>query len=289
MRKCALVPLVVCTGGCLLESNQVERQLSAPTVLAIEADPAEAPPGTPVKLRAVVASPEGPVETDAVRWSFCRTPRPLSENGAVSARCATENELPQPGRALEAELVLPADGCVRFGPETAAGLRPTDPDASGGYYQPLRVSVPDARATVQRLRLRCALANAPIATVQEFAARYRDNGAPGQRGIRLAETDALRAVVGSRVELQLALEPDAHEHYVHYDPARGLVEREETLRVRWYVSAGALADESPPGPEHASARWSAPHAPGTAWVWAVLGDDRGGLSVATAEIEVWAP
>jgi len=77
---------------------------------------------------------------------------------------------------------------------------------------------------------------------------------------------------------------------VHYDAARGLVEREETLRVRWYVSAGALVeDESLPGPAHASAHWSAPDQPGTAWVWAVLGDDRGGLSVATAEIEIVAP
>ena len=57
---------------------------------------------------------------------------------------------------------VPADACFLFGPEvSSAELRPRDPDVTGGFYQPMRVSVAGAETTAfGLLRIRCNLGSA---------------------------------------------------------------------------------------------------------------------------------
>jgi hypothetical protein len=273
--------------ACLLDDVDPVRSLRTPTFIAIIAEPPEAAPGEAVHYRALVASPEGPGADLEADWSFCRSPRPLSENGAVSVPCATERELPLAANGLGIDASIPGDGCARFGPEASAGLRPSEPDQSGGYYQPVRVAL-GGLVALHRHRIRCALADAPLAIAQRFQREYQRNRAPGILELQAAGTFDDRLSAGRRVELQLALAPDAAEQYLVYDRREArLVSRMEQLDVRWFASAGEVqTHESVPMAGRAAALWTAPASPNGAWIWVVVRDERGGVSVVERRFEV---
>lgn len=225
------------------------------------------------------------------RWSFCVSPRSLSENAAVAEACARDVEL---GPVLEGELIdasLPRDACARFGPETSAGLRPGDPDLTGGYYQPLRLTFA-GETTLFRHRIRCALANAPLARAQEFEARYRENRHPdmGQLTLRAAggALDVRALPLATSIELEIELAPDARERYARFDARSGrVVSAEETLNAAWYATAGQLAHEQAALPELAGTNlWHSPEQAQTVWLWVVVRDDRGGVATRAFELRV---
>lgn len=279
------IPLLPLLAGCLLDDVRPAGSLQGPTVIAIVAEPAEATPGEQVSYRSVVASPSGPESSSGATWSFCRTPRPLSENAAVSVPCATSQEQPIAAAGEEIEASVPMDACARFGPETSAGLRPIDPDRSGGYYQPVRFAF-DGRVAMFRHRIRCALANAPFEVVRRFQNEYQRNRAPVIHGMHTLDAE-LPLTAGAPATLVLDVSPDAAESYVVYDlSAVELKQRTEALEVRWFASAGQLDSQSSPSDGRATARWTAPERPGRAWIWAVLRDDRGGVSSWTEAFEV---
>lgn len=281
----ALTPCLL-LAGCLLDEVPPLGSVQEPAVIAIVAEPAEAAPGEKVIYRSIVAAPNGPESGSGAAWSFCRTPRPLSENAAVSLACATTQEQPITAAGLEIEATIPMDVCARFGPETSAGLRPTDPDRSGGYYQPIRFEL-DGRVAVFRHRVRCALANAPFEVVRRFQIEYQRNLAPAI--LRMQTPDAAAALsAGEQVTLSVDVADDAAETYVVYDQSTvELKERTERLDIRWFASSGQLRGvEVSPVDGRATARWTVPERAGSAWVWAVLRDDRGGVSTWTEKFEV---
>jgi hypothetical protein len=73
------------------------------------------------------------------------------------------------------------------------------------------------------------------------------------------------------------------ETYVRYDDAARTFEtRVEALSATWFATGGAfevarngVKDAESDRVENA---WTAPDAPGTLWLWAVLRDERGGVS-----------
>jgi hypothetical protein len=285
-RDCIALAPGLLLAGCLLDDVPPMGSVHEPTLIAIVAEPAEAMPGEQVTYRSVVATPHGPQESSEAAWSFCRTPRSLSENTAVSVACATTQEQPIAAGGLEIEANIPMDACARFGPETLAGLRPTDPDGSGGYYQPIRLEL-DGQEAVFRHRVRCALANAPFEVARRFQSEYQPNRAPGILRVQALDTEAA-LTAGERVKLTLDVAPDAAESYLVYDlSAVELKQRTERLDVRWYASAGKLEIERSSAVDgHASARWAVPERAGSAWIWVVLRDDRGGVSSWTEQFEV---
>jgi hypothetical protein len=284
LRAARMLVLSVCLVACVREDVPDEARVNGPRILAVLAEPPEAAPGEPVHLRALFVDGTGPRTAASVRWALCQTPRSLRENTSVSAACAERDERPLSAHELELDALIPRDACARFGSETALGERPLDPDHSGGYYQPLRLSVDDLPTAIVRQRIVCPLANAPIDVTQRFNQRYTPNRAPAIAALRAvhgAEELSFEALPAhSALELQLTFAEDARETYPLYDALHGQLDSaRERLEVRWYVTRGALAHASDaPSGETAENVLSTQATGSKSWLWLIVRDDRGGVS-----------
>jgi hypothetical protein len=297
--------------ACIPNLGQGAAPITAPRVLAIRADPAEARPGTMVTFTALVAisSAETPppvgreasadetvgreaAANETVAWSFCRTPRPLTTDGVVASDCVAP---PDTGVATGTAISLatPSDGCSVFGPDAPARLRPADPDATGGYYQPIVAFLPGAPPAVMLARITCDLPNATAAVAAQFTQSYVPNANPSIASLA-ADVAGVTADLGSihpnaRVHLQVAWPPASAETYAYYDAALdSIVWQREAMSVAWYASAGAIDRESTvraaDDPETTSDDdWTAPAAPGPFRLWVVLRDSRGGVDFRIAD------
>jgi hypothetical protein len=249
-----------------------------PRVLAVISEPAEAKPRTLVTAHALIAGPDGPIATPP-SWAWCAAPKPPTEDNAVSDGCLGEGQLLPLGTGPTSSGTLPADGCLRFGPDIPPGtdFRSRDADASGGYYQPLRLDV-DGLLAFGMVRITCSLARAPLDVAFEYDQRYVANRNPTLLPFTLD-----RAPGGSDVTLRAAWPDDAAESYLYFDPAhQALVDRRESMRVSWFATGGTIdVDASAVGEDdgatEVSTTWHTP-GPGTAWVWIVLRDARGGIA-----------
>jgi hypothetical protein len=182
---------------------------------------------------------------------------------------------------------LPSDGCLRFGPDTPPGdFRPRDPDATGGYYQPVRADI-DALVAFGMSRITCKLPTAPAEIAREYDLRYAANRNPTLDPIALATVPA-----DSDVTLTASWPADAVEHYLYYDPfVQRLVERREAMRVSWFATSGALAVDGSAVAEtdfatSVTPTWHTPPA-GDAWLWFVLRDSRGGIAWQSLQVTLF--
>ncbi|MEZ4470348.1 MAG: hypothetical protein R3F60_06020 [bacterium] len=260
-----MLALLALAAGCAPAFEDDPGRVDAPRVLAVRAEPAERAPGEPVTLTALVAAPAGEA-ADAPRLAWCATPRPIAEGRVAAEPCLDGSAL-----ADGPPTTVPTDACARFGSEPAPAPdrspRPADPDATGGYYQPVQVALADEPAAVGRVRLRCALAAAPAPVAARFAREAPRNENPVLAAAPLAEVDGAWA---------LAATADAPEGYLRYDRARAdLVAATEIHEATWYATAGELTvADAAAGAHHARFR----PADGPATVWLVLRDDRGGVA-----------
>jgi hypothetical protein len=264
--------------------------VTAPRILALRGTPAEAEPGTPVALDALVAAPEGTV-TAPLDWSLCHAARPLATNAAVSAACLALDSVDYLVYAQPAvTATIPADACKRFGPEPpphAPGepeLRPRDPDATGGYYQPYRADLAEA-LTIGLERIRCQLVGASMEAAQAFAERYHANQHPAL--VRLTASADPVAVDGD-LTLTAELDAAAVESYPLFDPStQALTDVTENLRISWFATAGQFEHEGTAVADGLAVNgWHAPSAPTTVHIWAVARDDRGGIGWLEGTVEV---
>jgi hypothetical protein len=266
MRREWLLLLAGCVDGAA-SSAGVGSTVEAPRILTVLSDPAEGAPGDMVRLEAIVAG------AATVSWSMCSTPRAAVDNTAVSPTCARTAEGPSLGDTLALVTRIPADACRSFGSETPAGTMPNAPDATGGYYQPVRVAL-GAELTVARLRIQCQLAAAPIDVVREFNTRYVRNVAPV-----ILESAYLDGTL--RVELT------PPESYLRYDATRGRLETAlEQQTVSWFVSAGEVVPQlSDVHGTVAEAVWTAPSDAEDAQLWIIARDDRGATTALSRTLQ----
>jgi hypothetical protein len=191
--------------GCTPELEHDLARIDEPRVLAIAAEPAEAVPGASVQLRALYVDGDGPIGDAALAWSWCTARRPLAELGPLARECleADADVLAPIGTGLALDATLPLDGCRRFGPEPPPAEmgqpsgRPVDPDATGGYDQPLVVQAPAAspRTTLLGLRITCGPGNATQRQAAELRRRYQANVAPAIAAVEAEiDDDAARVV-----------------------------------------------------------------------------------------------
>jgi hypothetical protein len=268
--------------------------IERPRVLAVKAEPAEARPGDRVALRLLGARPEGGW-SPAAEWAFCSSPKPLTENDVVAEDCLSGAADVFAASATAAQAILPLDACQRFGPDTPPGpmmLRPRDADATGGYFQPVRVRAEGADPVVALVRLFCGLAGASYDVASRFEQQYRPNANPrlvalgaDLGGVPLA-LDALPR--GSAVHLTSSWTSSSAEAFVVFDPTSGvLAARREALSVSWYATAGAFdhdrsgraADDRGTSADDV---WQSPAVGSFAvQAWVVLRDSRGGLDFAS--------
>jgi len=161
-----LLPLLA---ACSPEFDNRASTVDAPRVLGVRATPAEAPPGASVSYRILVVDEQGTVGDPEVDWSYCTKAKPLNELNDVASECFGEGDFVVPfASGADVQGRLPSNACAQFGPDipkTAPGQppgRPTDPDSSGGFYQPVILSVHQGDEAIDALaetRITCGLAN----------------------------------------------------------------------------------------------------------------------------------
>jgi hypothetical protein len=264
--------------------------IDAPRTIVVIAEPPEVAPEETALHRAIVASPDGTL-APAIDWGFCTEPKPPTEDNVVNAACLADAFAPL-GAGPEITAAMPAQACSTFGPDTPPGdYRPRDPDITGGYHQPLRVTLPadlGGGVAFASHRIACGVGNAPATIVIAFRDRYVRNANPSPPAIAVPPTIAR----GATIDLTATWADADAEPYVSYDPIGvRLVDRREAMRVTWYVTGGALAvdasgvAEGEPGASSDNA-WTAPDTAGTVHLWAVLRDSRGGASVSEIDLVV---
>lgn len=285
-----LVALLLVTAGCEDALDQRLDVIDSPRVVAVIAEPAEARPGAHVTYSAVIASPDGPVAT-APHFAYCLAPKPPTEDNAVAVPCTSTattdtKTFSDLGTAPTVMGTLPANGCILFGPDTPpGGFRPRDPDPSGGYYQPVRVDAMEQIA-FGLSRITCKLPTAPTDVAHDYDLHYIANQNPTLAPIALADAPA-----NSDVSLLASWPAEAVESYLYYDAlSQKLVTRREAMRVSWFTTAGTIeVDATAVGETDtattASTTWHTA-GPGTAWLWFVLRDSRGGIAVQSAQITI---
>jgi hypothetical protein len=252
-------------------------------VLAIVSEPPEVLPGNPVSVSIVVGGPDGPVMATPA-WSLCDAPKPPTVDDAVADGCVEDQVTPIPDPTMAA---IPMDACQTYGPDVATmGFRPRDPDATGGFYQPVRAQLADTDLAFGFTRITCDLPAAPGDLAHQYQLDYVANRNPVLAPIELS------AEVAAGSDVTLTASWDAPETFLFYDPiSETLVTRRESMRVSWFASAGSLpVDATAVGQDDpaqsASTTWTAPTTPGPAWLWFVLRDSRGGLATQSIAVTV---
>lgn len=269
--------------GCAPAEDDAASHIERTRVIAVRFEPAEARPGAQVQVDALVVGPDGPrTSAQGAAWALCLAPKPPTENNSVDVACLGEDAVEPLGSGLDVMATLPAQGCQLFGPlSPGPELRPRDADITGGYYQPVRLTV-DAEVAFGLGRLRCDLAQAPLSIAQAYEATYQDNVNP----VLEAWDAPSQAQPGQRVVL--AARTDAPEPYVRFDAiTRALVHDEEVLTVSWFATGGELSQaRTTPARQRAEVVWVAPSQPGRYWLFAVLRDSRGGVDWETHALDV---
>ncbi|HYQ16268.1 MAG TPA: hypothetical protein VEQ58_10945 [Polyangiaceae bacterium] len=158
-------------------------------VLAVQVTPAQAKPGQDVTLSALVVEPSGTLRNFSLGWAFCNAAKPVAETNDVSAACLafSGEQFEDLGRGATVTGALPKDACRRFGPDVPPNMageapgRPTDPDSTGSFYQPVRVLAAGSQGpllTLAQAGLSCGL---PVLTGEqllEYQKRVRINEHP---------------------------------------------------------------------------------------------------------------
>jgi hypothetical protein len=310
----AVLALAVTTlgPGCKPDIGKPPSLVEAPRILAVRQTPPEVTPGTTASFEALVGDVSGTLAA-TVAWTICTTPKPPSESNSVSQACVTEPDT-GPGALGAVSLTMPSNGCSLFGPDpppVTPPVRPRDPDATGGFYIPVRAATlaDDGNNLLAFAfeRVQCNLANAPGDVARTYNMTYVPNVAPSIADVLLEPDGASPAsVVGPGVApvpavatatattLRVSWPAEASESYVLYDPSsRTLVSPREALRVSWFASDGSFAHDRTGRtglePETSTDNvWTAPEVAVETVVhfWVVLRDERGGADFAAFDLVV---
>jgi len=278
--------LLIFLAACQPSLDQRLAIISEPRVLEIQSEPAEVKPGAPATYTILAASPDGPLAV-VPDWSLCTAPKPPTEYNAVSQACVDDPSALVP--LATASATIPTNACTLFGPDVPpGGFRPRDPDATGGYYQPVRADSPDAPLAFGFTRITCNLPTAPSDVAHDYQTMYVANQNPTLDPIFLSGP----VTAGATVTITASWPPEAVETYLYYDPlAQVLVTRREGMRVSWFATGGELAVDASSVAEDSDATsvsttWHVPVTPGPAWLWLVLRDSRGGIATQTVALTI---
>jgi len=300
-------------GGCKPDIGSPPSLVAGPQMLAIRQTPPEVRPGATATFESLIGDPGGTLPID-VAWTLCTTPKPPSETNNVSEACVTmpDSDVPVPGQVT---LSLPSNACALFGPDpppVTPPVRPRDPDATGGYYVPVRADTQAADGTDLLAfafeRIQCNLANAPADVARLYNVMYVPNVAPSIADVVLdpdgapasvlaangAPAQGLTVASGATITLRLGWTPESAETYVRYDStSRALITPREGLRVSWFATAGKYAHDRTgrTGDEldvTSDDVWTAPlvSQPTPVHFWVVLRDDRGGVDFTSFDLNV---
>jgi hypothetical protein len=311
MRRLCIALLLV--AACKPDLGSPQSLVDSNRYLAVVAEPPEVTPGDTVTLHALIVTAEGQVDDSAnASWAICTTPKPVSVNNAVSDDCVYLGQQAVTGSGLVVQATVPMDACSLFGPDPPQSppgqppLRPTDPDPTGGYYQPIRSLLEDdvqAKHFIEGFGLPRITCNLPDASV-DVATAYRQQYTPNKNPVIarvLVSIDGVTGVdvpttvaAGKQVTFEVLWTPESAESFPVFDrTTRTLVTTRESLRVSWFATDGAFEhDHTGAGAGDTSTQtqnlWTAPAASSaeTVHMWVVLRDNRGGAAVQSFDIDV---
>jgi hypothetical protein len=283
MRRAALLLLLA---ACAPEPGPPDSLVDRPRVIAIKAIPPEVQPGVSASFQVLAVGPSGPLDSSSATWAVCRDPLPLTDTGTVAAACL--GNLPAVAQGAGPSIATSSDACAIFGPvPSSTTRRPRNPDATGGFFQPVRVETSGVTAFAQE-RLICPLTQAPLVVAADFQNRYVPNQNPAIASFE-ASAPLDSVAKGARLQLTVTWDPSSAEVFPVYDPVnQRLVDTPEVMSVTWYATGGLMAQDrtGPTGPSSSSNVWTAPLGPGPVVLWAVLRDSRGGLDAASLEAQI---
>ncbi len=282
---------------CAPTFDESDSLVVGPRVLAVVAEPAEAKPGSVVMFRALVVGPGGTASNPTIDWGFCTAPKPLTTDNVVSNACLSAASIVPAGNGGGIVATTPANGCELFGPDLApGGGRPRDPDATGGYYQPLEVALQGAEVAFALVRITCDLSGASAATATAFAQSYTPNENPTLLPVVSIAGGVPAPLSSTRPGATIALEASwpaaSAETYAYFEATTDSIAfQRESLTVSWYTTAGAFATESTGRAADdlattSSNTWTAPTSEGVAHLWIVIRDSRGGADFASYDVVV---
>lgn len=294
--KRVLLIAIIFAASCKPDFAERDSLVTSERVLAVRADPAEAKPDAPISYSLIVASPDGTIQNPQAAWAFCTTPTSLTENDSVSPDCLKDGVSEIAGASSSVQAPTPDDACSLFGPDTPPGqVRPRDPDATGGFFQPIRASIGSIVAFGFE-RINCDLANAPANVTLDFNHRYTLNANPQSPLITTsmngAPIDVGNIASGTQVTFRATWAASDAESYVIYDAASvSVIPAREAMRVSWFATAGSFdADRTGRADDDATTftenAWTAPSSSGVVHMWIVLRDSRGGVAFTSNDLTV---
>jgi hypothetical protein len=202
--------------ACVPNVDTDDSIIEHPTVIAIQAEPAEAKPGQQVQYSALFVDESGDTASGRLTWFDCSAQKPVAELGPVSQDCFDEDSgmLSRIGQGTHVSGAMPFNACSLFGPNPpppqADGPpgRPADPDITGGYKMPLVVGVHPTHGPTDNVifqqRVYCGLAEVPLATSSDFAQHYRLNENPSLARVVVTRADGTRESVDDGGALELS-------------------------------------------------------------------------------------
>jgi hypothetical protein len=308
--------------ACTPNFTDTTTNVSTPRLLAVAGSPAEGPPGSKFTLRALYDDGNGPADAGSVEWATCLLQKPLGDPGSVNPACfAGGAGLVRLGVGDAVTGIIPANACELFGPESPPPLagqpsaRPTDPDATGGYYLPIRVVPGGSQDSVAFERIACQPSGVIESVFAAFSAGYILNEnpvvsalawleqagtattiSPDTPGSKPAITVAPGAVMALRAEWPSCPPTPAAcggaEAYVLIDASTGeLSTSRESMVASWYSSAGSfmldrVGRDGSDTTVNVVNTWTAPTTPGIVRIWVVLRDARGGVGWESYALDV---
>jgi hypothetical protein len=319
--------------ACQPDLGATSSQVGSLRVLAVSATPAEGAPGSSVSYAALLVDGTGerPDLAKDLDWAYCNLQKPLTELGDIAAGCFTfgTDFIAELGQGPTSSSMLPSQACSLFGPDVPPAQpmmppgRPTDPDPTGGYYQPVRLilqSGGDLVLAAGESRVECGLPGATSDALAKFKMEYQPNTNPVLAGVSAVaggemppgcikwpcmlslddgKSPGLAVKAGDKVTLEASWPTCpgtagcGAEPYAYYDPqAQAVTMRREAITVSWFATAGSFDSDRTGRAEDdmtttSDNGWTAPSAPASGvLMWVVLRDDRGGVAWQRFRIDV---
>ena len=294
--------------ACRPEIGNAPSLVQSPRLLTLASTPAVAAPGAMVQIEALAVDPSGTLATP-IGWSICKTPKPPAETNSVSRTCVDQPDDAAPA-AGPTTVTIPADACALFGPippPMRAGqpaVRPRDPDATGGYFLPVRATARDVAdafgppMAFALVRISCGLSNAPAEDTAAYRQRYKANQAPGLAGVDVL--DSADQSIGDSVtsETKIRLRATWTEGDVETFPAFNIADHvledlRESIGISWFATAGEFLHDRTGRDANAVETtsdndWTAPKVdrPTVVHFWVVIRDIRGGTGYKAFDLTV---
>jgi hypothetical protein len=325
-RALAAIGVAGITTGCNPGFDQTTSIITGPRLLAVQATPPEAATGASFTLSALYVDANGARDASGMDWATCLSPKPLGQPDPVDLSCFvdTASFLVHIGTGSTVQGTIPADACELFGPDSPPPLpgqpsaRPVDPDATGGFYLPVRVKTVEGDWSAVRERLECTPSGLTQSVLASFTAGYQPNANPVVAALSVVNADgSLTPIVAdgaagtpplavtARQRVLLRAEwPECPadlttpggcggaESYLLVDPtSHQLVTARESIVVSWYATAGAFDvernghDDDDPSTV-VDDGWTAPSVGGVVHLWVVLRDARGGVGWGSYSVEI---